>query len=52
MKKAYFSWSSGKDSALALYEAIESGKYKVETLFSAVEKNTTILPCTRLARIY
>lgn len=39
MKKAYFSWSSGKDSALALYEAIESGKYKVETLFSSVEKN-------------
>lgn len=33
-EKAYFNWSSGKDSALALYHAVNSGKYSVETLFT------------------
>ena len=36
MQKAYFNWSSGKDSALALYYAIRSERYSIETLFSAV----------------
>lgn len=36
MEKAYFNWSSGKDSALALYRAIRSGRYSVEALFSVV----------------
>lgn len=36
MEKAYFNWSSGKDSSLALYHAIKSNKFKVESLFSAI----------------
>jgi len=36
MEKAYFNWSSGKDSSLALYYAIKSNKFKVDSLFSAV----------------
>lgn len=27
MKQAYFNWSSGKDSALALHKAMLSGEY-------------------------
>lgn len=37
MKKAYFYWSSGKDSALALYRAVASGLYDVRALFSVVK---------------
>lgn len=37
MKKAYFNWSSGKDSALALYRAVASGLYDVRALFSVVK---------------
>ena len=33
--KAYFNWSSGKDSALALYIALQE-KRRVGTLFSVV----------------
>ena len=36
-EKAYFSWSSGKDSALALYKAVTSGEYDVRALFSVVK---------------
>lgn len=36
-EKAYFSWSSGKDSALALYTAMISGEYDVMALFSVVK---------------
>jgi uncharacterized protein (TIGR00290 family) len=36
MEKAYFNWSSGKDSSLALYYAIKSNQFKVVSLFSAV----------------
>lgn len=41
MKKAYFNWSSGKDSALALYKALQSGIYDVQALF-----NGTPIPVT------
>lgn len=36
MEKAYFNWSSGKDSSLALYYAIKSNKFKVDSLFSVI----------------
>lgn len=38
MEKAYFNWSSGKDSALALYHAVQSGEFDVRTLFSVVKE--------------
>lgn len=37
MEKAYFNWSSGKDSALALYHALRSGEFAVERLFSVLK---------------
>lgn len=37
MEKAYFNWSSGKDSALALHRAVASGLYDVMALFSVVK---------------
>lgn len=37
-EKAFFNWSSGKDSALALLKAINSGKYDICSLFSVVLK--------------
>ena len=37
MEKAYFNWSSGKDSALALHRAVTSGLYDVKALFSVVK---------------
>lgn len=36
MKKAYFNWSTGKDSALALYKILESKEYEVGTLLTNV----------------
>ena len=39
MEKAYFNWSSGKDSALALYKAKASELYDVRALFSVVKKD-------------
>lgn len=39
MKRAYFNWSSGKDSAMALYYAIRSGEYDVQSLFTIVKKS-------------
>lgn len=41
MKKAYFNWSSGKDSALALYKTIQSGTYDVQTLFTVMKKENS-----------
>ena len=38
MKKAYFNWSSGKHSAMALYYAIKYGKHEVLSLFT-IDKN-------------
>ena len=39
MEKAYFNWSSGKDSALALYKALQSGIYDVQALFTTIKKD-------------
>ncbi len=36
MKKAWMNWSSGKDSALALYSVLQSGEYQVEKLFTSI----------------
>ena len=38
MKKAYFNWSTGKDSALALYKILNENNYKVGTLVTTVNK--------------
>ena len=35
---AYFNWSSGKHSAMALYYAIKYGKHEVLSLFT-IDKN-------------
>lgn len=39
MEKAYFNWSSGKDSALALHRAVASRLYDVRALFSVVKRD-------------
>ncbi|MDY0779928.1 diphthine--ammonia ligase [Tenacibaculum sp. IB213877] len=39
MKKAYFNWSSGKDSALALYKILQEKEYKVEKLITNINKD-------------
>ncbi len=36
MEKILFSWSSGKDSALALYEILQSKQYKISALLTTV----------------
>jgi uncharacterized protein (TIGR00290 family) len=36
MKKILFSWSGGKDSALALWELLSSGSYQVKALLTTV----------------
>ncbi|MBN1527152.1 MAG: diphthine--ammonia ligase [Candidatus Omnitrophica bacterium] len=36
MEKAIFCWSSGKDSAMALYEMMKGGSYEVECLLTTV----------------
>lgn len=38
VKKAYFNWSGGKDSALALDRELQSGEYDVSLLFSTARK--------------
>jgi uncharacterized protein (TIGR00290 family) len=38
MKKAIFNWSSGKDSALALYKVKMENEFSVETLLTTVNK--------------
>lgn len=39
MKKAYFNWSSGKDSALALYKVLEKSEYKVALLVTTINED-------------
>lgn len=39
MDKAYFNWSSGKDSSLALYYAMKSPIITVESLFSVIDSD-------------
>lgn len=39
VKKTYFNWSSGKDSALALYMIREAGIYDVQSLVTTVNKD-------------
>src|SRR5919206_3766930 len=34
--KSYFNWSGGKDSALALYYALQNNKYSIERLLTNV----------------
>ena len=36
--KAFFNWSGGKDSALALYKILNDNKYAVESLLTTVSK--------------
>lgn len=36
MKKAYFNWSTGKDSALALYKILQNKEFEVGTLLTNV----------------
>lgn len=38
-EKVIFSWSGGKDSALALYELKETGKYDIAALLTTVTKD-------------
>ncbi len=38
-KKVIFSWSGGKDSALALYELVQSGEYDISALLTSVTKD-------------
>lgn len=42
MKKAYFNWSSGKDSSLALYYSMKSNDLKVVSLFSVISSEEKI----------
>lgn len=37
-KKAIFNWSSGKDSALALYKTLQNPAYKIEYLLTSVNQ--------------
>ncbi|MHC0441768.1 Dph6-related ATP pyrophosphatase [Flavobacterium sp. 3-210] len=37
-KKALFNWSSGKDSALALYKILQNSAYKIECLVTSVNQ--------------
>ncbi|MCR2033553.1 diphthine--ammonia ligase [Anaerofustis stercorihominis] len=36
MEKAFFNWSSGKDSSLALYKVMKSNEYDIKSLFTVV----------------
>jgi uncharacterized protein (TIGR00290 family) len=38
LKKAYFNWSTGKDSALALYKILQLNNYTIETLVTTVNQ--------------
>ena len=37
-KKALFNWSSGKDSALALYKILQNPEFKIECLLTSVNQ--------------
>lgn len=39
MKKTYFNWSSGKDSALALYKMQQDSKYSIDLLITTTNKD-------------
>lgn len=39
MKKAYFNWSSGKDSAFALYKILQEKEYQIDKLITNVNKD-------------
>ncbi|WP_420574299.1 diphthine--ammonia ligase [Kordia sp.] len=39
MKKAYFNWSTGKDSSLALYHILQQKEYNVTQLITTVNKD-------------
>jgi uncharacterized protein (TIGR00290 family) len=39
MKKAYFNWSSGKDSSLALYKILQQKEYDVQKLITNVNQD-------------
>lgn len=39
MKKTYFNWSSGKDSALALYKMLQNPEFTVDLLLTATNKD-------------
>lgn len=36
--KALFNWSSGKDSALALYKILQEGQYEISTLLTSINQ--------------
>jgi len=38
-EKVLFSWSGGKDSALALYEICKTGKYEISALLTTVTED-------------
>jgi diphthamide synthase (EF-2-diphthine--ammonia ligase) len=38
-EKAVVAWSGGKDSALALHEILESGRYEVQELLTTVTRD-------------
>ncbi|HEU5140901.1 MAG TPA: hypothetical protein VFT51_13055, partial [Bacillales bacterium] len=42
MEKVLFSWSGGKDSALALYEVLHGGKYSVSALLTTMSKEKKV----------
>jgi uncharacterized protein (TIGR00290 family) len=39
MKKTYFNWSSGKDSALALYKMLQDSEYSIDLLVTTTNKD-------------
>lgn len=39
-EKAYFNWSSGKDSALALYKSLRSERLSVRSLFTVLQRDS------------
>ena len=39
MKKTYFNWSSGKDSALALYKILQNSAYDLDLLVTTINKD-------------
>ncbi len=39
MEKAYFNWSTGKDSSLALYKVLKEQKYRVERLITNINED-------------
>ena len=39
MEKVLFAWSGGKDSAIALYEILKSGKYEIVSLLTTITED-------------